>query len=293
MRRSSIDRSRSCQSAARNAMLSMFCVALFAPCVAGTQQLFDRARDRGTGVPISMFGTYVNRGELILYPFFEYYRDSDAEYSPNEFGFGIDADFRGRYRASEGLIFVGYGISDRLAVEIEGAIINARLEKASADTTAMPALIEESGLGDVEGQLRWRWSRETDRRPELFSYFETVFPLQKNRLLIGTQAWEFKLGTGLVRGFRWGTTTLRAAVEYDGAERSAALGEYALEYLKRISPAVLVFAGVEGSEDEVEGITELQLSLRQNVVLKLNNAIGLTSKAADWAPEIGVMFRFR
>jgi hypothetical protein len=87
--------------------------------------------------------------------------------------------------------------------------------------------------------------------------------------------------------------TLRAAVEYDGAERSAALGEYALEYLKRISPAILVFAGVEGSEDEVEGITELQLSLRQNVVLKLNNAIGLTSKAADWAPEIGVMFRFR
>jgi hypothetical protein len=274
-------------------MLSMLCVALFAPRVAGTQQSFDRARDRGTGVPISMFGTYVNRGELIIYPFFEYYRDSDAEYSPNEFGFGIDVDFRGRYRASEGLIFVGYGISDRLAVEIEGAIINARLEKASADTSAMPALIEESGLGDVEGQLRWRWSRETDRRPELFSYFETVFPLQKNRVLIGTQAWEFKLGTGLVRGFRWGTMTLRAAVEYDGAERSAALGEYALEYLKRISPAFLVFAGVEGSEDEVEGITELQLSLRQNVVLKLNNAIGLTSKAADWAPEIGVMFRFR
>jgi hypothetical protein len=293
MHRSSIDRSRSRQGAARNAMLSMLCVALFAPRVAGTQQSFDRARDRGTGVPISMFGTYVNRGELIIYPFFEYYRDSDAEYSPNEFGFGIDVDFRGRYRASEGLIFVGYGISDRLAVEIEGAIINARLEKASADTSAMPALIEESGLGDVEGQLRWRWSRETDRRPELFSYFETVFPLQKNRVLIGTQAWEFKLGTGLVRGFRWGTMTLRAAVEYDGAERSAALGEYALEYLKRISPAFLVFAGVEGSEDEVEGITELQLSLRQNVVLKLNNAIGLTSKAADWAPEIGVMFRFR
>ena len=293
MQQSSIDRSRSLQGAARNAMLSMLCVALFAPRVAGTQQSFDRARDRGTGVPISMFGTYVNRGELIIYPFFEYYRDSDAEYSPNEFGFGIDADFRGRYRASEGLILVGYGISDRLAVEIEGAIINARLEKASADTSAMPALIEESGLGDVEGQLRWRWSRETDRRPELFSYFETVFPLQKNRVLIGTQAWEFKLGTGLVRGFRWGTMTLRAAVEYDGAERSAALGEYALEYLKRISPAVLVFAGVEGSEDEVEGITELQLSLRQHVVLKLNNAIGLTSKAADWAPEIGVMFRFR
>jgi hypothetical protein len=28
-------------------------------------------------------------------------------------------------------------------------------------------------------------------------------------------------------------------------------------------------------------------------VLKLNNALGVTPKATDWAPEIGVMFRLR
>jgi hypothetical protein len=28
--------------------------------------------DRGTGIPTSMFGTYVRRGELLVYPFFEY-----------------------------------------------------------------------------------------------------------------------------------------------------------------------------------------------------------------------------
>ena len=81
--------------------------------------------------------------------------------------------------------------------------------------------------------------------PEVFSYFETVFPLQKRKRLIGTQDWEFKLGTGVIRGFRWGTTTLRAAIAYDRAERKGELGEYAVEYLKRLSPAVRVFAAIE------------------------------------------------
>ena len=43
-------------------------------------------QDRGTGVSTSMFGTYVRKNELIVYPFFEYYRDSDFEYKPEELG---------------------------------------------------------------------------------------------------------------------------------------------------------------------------------------------------------------
>lgn len=263
------------------------------PLDARAQQPLDRSRDRGPGIATSMFGTYIQRGELLVYPFFEYYNDKDAEYSPDELGYGLDVDYRGRYRASEGLIFLGYGISDRLAVELEAAVITARQTKAPDDPSSMPSNVEESGLGDVEGQLRWRWNRETHRRPELFTYFETVFPLQKRKRLIGTQDWEFKLGTGVVRGFAWGTATVRAAVEYDAAEQSAALGEYAVEYLKRVSPSLRLLGAIEGSEDEVELITEAQWSIRPNVVLKLNNALGLTSKATDWAPEVGVMFSFR
>jgi hypothetical protein len=253
----------------------------------------DRARDRGPGVPSSMFGTYIRRGELLVYPFFEYYRDRNAEYSPDELGYALDEDFRGRYRASEGLLFLGYGISERLAVELEAAVISATLDKAPDDPSAVPERVKESGLGDVEGQLRWRWRGETERRPELFSYFETVFPLQKRKRLIGTQDWEFKLGTGVVRGFAFGTMTVRAAAEYDGEEGSVALGEYAVEYLRRVSPALRLFGAVEGSEDEVELITEAQWFLRPTVALKLNNAIGLTPKATDWAPEVGVMLSFR
>jgi hypothetical protein len=256
------------------------------------QQRFDRLSDRGPGVPTSMFGTYIERHQLLFYPYYEFYLDNNAEYSPNELGFGLDQDFRGRYRAHEWLIFLGYGISDRLEVELEGAVITAQQDKAAGDPSSMPLRLEESGLGDVESQLRWRWSRESESGPELFSWFETVFPFQRHRRLIGTQDWEFQLGTGLVRGFRWGTTTLRLALEYEAAEKSLALGEFAVEYLKRISPRLRVFGAIEGTGDEVELITEAQLFLQPNIFLKLNQAVGLTSKATDWAPEIGVMFSF-
>jgi hypothetical protein len=240
-----------------------------------------------------MFGTYVRPGELLIYPFFEYYRDADAEYSPDEMGFGLDQDFRGQYRAAERLLFIGYGLSTRVAVELEAANITARLHKAPDDPSPMPPMIRESGLGDVEAQVRWRWNDETERRPELFSYFETVFPLERSRRLIGTQGWEFKLGSGALRAYRWGTLMLRVAAEYDGEDDSFALGEYAIEYLKRLSTRFRVLTALEGDQDEVEQITEAQWFIRRNLYLKLNNSFGLTSKATDWAPELGVMISFR
>jgi hypothetical protein len=248
-------------------------------------------RDRGTGVATSMFGTYVRRGEWLFYPFFEYYRDSNLEYAPSEFGFPDDTDYRGRYRASEGLFFIGYGITDDLAVEFEIATIAASFEKSSADLSSVPARIEESGLGDIEGQVRWRWRQETARRPELFSYAELVVPHHRDRPLTGTPGWEIKVGTGVTRGFGWGTLTARAALEYDSASTSTLdLGEYAIEYLKRLSPRWRAYVGLEGASDEVSLITEAQWHMSRHVFVRLNNAIGLTSKATDWAPEIGIVF---
>jgi hypothetical protein len=250
-------------------------------------------RDRGTGVPTSMFGTYINKGEVLIYPFFEYYRDRNYEYNPTELDFtGDDQDFRGKYRAKEGLIFLGYGLGEDVAVEFEAAVISASLEKSAGDRSNMPARLEESGLGDVEAQLRWRWARETATRPELFSYGEVVFP-NRDKALTGTDGWELKFGTGLIRGFTWGTLTARAAVEYaTGSTSQFDLGEYAVEYLRQISPAWRVYAGLEGTQDELSFIGELQWHVHRNVVIKINNGIGLTSKATDWAPEIGVLFRF-
>lgn len=249
--------------------------------------------DRGTGMPTSMFGTYVRQGELLVYPFIEYYRDNDMEYKPTELGHDLDEDFRGKYRAVEGLIFIGYGVTDWLAIELEAAYIDASLEKSSDDRSTMPDKIEESGLGDVEGQIRARFLKENERRPEVYGYFEAVAPTQRgDDLLIGTPDWEFKAGLGVIKGFSWGTMTVRAAMEYSLEESKAELGEYAVEYLKRLSPAWRIYLGVEGSQDEIELIPEVQWLFSDSMFLKVNSAFGLTSKATDWAPEIGVMFAF-
>jgi hypothetical protein len=125
--------------------------------------------------------------------------------------------------------------------------------------------------------------------PRVFSYFEYVLPLQKDEVIIGTSHVELKLGTGLVRAFSFGTMTFRLAAEYDGEDGRVEVGEYGLEYLKRVSRTVRVFAAVEGSEDEVEVIPVLMWAPHPRVALHLNSAFGLTSKAEDWAPEIGLM----
>ena len=278
---------------ARNLVRSLFLTAMITlPHFLGAQgeELPNYLRDRGTGVASSMFGTYIRHRELITYMYFEYYLDENMEYKPAELGYGLEEDFRGKYRAAEGLIFIGYGLTDWLAIELEAAIIKAKLWKSSDDPSSLPNSIEESGLGDVESQLRWRWLKETPLRPELFGYFETVFPLQKDKMLIGTQEWELKLGSGITKGFSFGTFSLRAAVEYATEESKVELGEYAVEYVKRLFPRWRIYLGVEGSQDEVELITEAQIHvIPDKIVVKLNNAFGVTSKATDWAPEVGLM----
>lgn len=270
--------------------LALSIAIVFAPSPAAAQvdPLPSYLKDRGTGIATSMFGTYVRKGELLVYPFFEYYHDSDFEYKPAELGFGLDQDFRGTYRAREALIFLGYGLNDRIALELEAAVISATLWKSPQDPSGLPARLTQSGLGDVQAQVRWRWAHEKEKRPEVFSYFETVFPIQKKKLLIATPDWEYKFGTGIIKGFRWGTITARGAFEYtDGFEP----GEYAFEYLKRVSPQWRFYVGIEGVQDEVELITEAQWHFSRRAFLKLNNAFGLSSKATDWAPEVGIMFR--
>ncbi len=274
-------------------ILMLVVMGLMAPARGAAQEdLPYYLQDRGPGVASSMFGTYIDRGELFIYPFYEYYHDSDLEYDPAEFGFGLMEDFRGKYEANEVLLFAGLGVTDWLALEVEAAWISASLTKSPADTSAQPNELKESGLGDVEAQLRWRWNRESESSPEWFSYFETVFPLQKDKVLIGTQDWEFKLGVGVVKGFRWGTLTARTAVEYDRAEGKLEFGEYAVEYLKRISRVFRVTALIEGKDDEVELIGDLQIHATQWLFIRLNAGVGLTSKATDFAPEVGFVFWF-
>ncbi|TAL35007.1 MAG: hypothetical protein EPN93_11175 [Spirochaetes bacterium] len=247
--------------------------------------------DRGTGIPTSMFGSYIRRGDFLFYPFYEYYYDKKTEYAPEDFGYTGSKTYKAKSWAHEGLIYVAYGFTDWLMVEMEAAVISQRQYKSDRDISAMPDSIRESGIGDVEGQVRWRWFGETDVRPELFSYVETVGPTQKSGdVLIGTPDWEFKFGAGVIKGFGFGTLTLRASFEYLKETNKFESGEYAVEYLKKISNTVRVFLGVEGSQDEVSVIPEIQVYLRENIYLKLNCGFGITPAATDIAPEAGIMF---
>lgn len=273
----------------RSAILFACCL----PCLLNAQDEPRYLRDRGPGVATSMFGTYINKGELLFYPFFEWYYDHNFEYKPNEFGHVGDVDYRGRYTASEGLIFLAYGITQDIAIEMEAAVIGAELRKSSRDPSTMPATFKESGLGDVEGQIRWRFRRESERRAEMFTYFETVLPLQKSKDLIGTKSWEYKLGFGMTRGRTNGTWTFRTGIEWDGEDRKFEVGEYAFEFLRRLSPKWRVFSMIEGNQiDEIEFVNEVQWHFHRRAYLKVGGGVGLTPNATDIAPEIGIMFRF-
>lgn len=254
------------------------------------QEVKPFLKDRGPGIATSMFGTYINKGEVIIYPFYEFYYDKNAEYKPSEFGYNSEIDYRGLYKAHEGLLFLSYGISNNISFEVEAAYINATQKKSIVDNSNMPSRINEKGIGDVEAQVRWRYFYETMERPELFSYFEVVFPFQKNKKLIGTQDWELKFGTGVLKGFHWGTMTFRAAMEYSASESKFDIGEIAIEYLKKVSNFFRFYLGVEGTQDEFSFINDLQFHLKPWMFIRVNNSFGITSKATDYAPEIGVLF---
>jgi len=245
--------------------------------------------DRGSGIPTSMFGIYVEKGQLLVYPFLEYYSDKDLEYKPSDFGSATAIDYRGRYRAFEKLLFVSYGFSDRLAAEFEVSAITARLEKSPQDTSDLPARVRESGLGDVEGQVRYRWNRETASRPELYSWAEVVLPHDKKKGLIGTAQFETTFGTGAIKGFRFGTVTVNGWI---GRSEGSFDPGMSIEYLRKLSARFSAYTGIEANQDEVEWIAELQIQLTRRARLKLNNSFGLTSKATDWGPEIGIVFSF-
>jgi hypothetical protein len=251
-------------------------------------------QDRGTGLPTSMFGTYIRGGEWLIFPFLELSMDHNLEYQPLKLGFGLERDFLGKYRDTRGQIFVAYGVTDWLAVEIEAATMSVSLEKAPVDPSLLPSKLSESGIGDIEGQIRLRLVREGNRRPEVFSYLEVTAPSNRNKVLIGHSNWDFNPGVGVVKGFAWGTMTFRATLEYNRESKGLDIGEISLEYLKRLSPSWSVFAAFEGGEtgapDEWELVTGVQWRVTDHFILKIDSSLGLFPKSNDWALQIGGVF---
>src|SRR5262245_40541085 len=248
-------------------------------------------RDRGPGIQTSLFGTYIRKGELLVYPFYEYETNNAEEYHPSELGFVGGEDFLGSLKTHELDLFLAYGLTDRIAFELEAQLYTtADFRKAPNDPSAVPPRIKESGFGEAESQVRWRWAAETEHRPEFFSFVEVAYPLQRKKVLIGVSDWEGELGFGVIKGFSWGTLSGRYSVAYE--EEGLQGGEYALEALRRFSPRWRGVVALEGEGEDLSLITEAQLFLSPRVFLKLNSGFGLSRKVPDFAPEIGLMMSF-
>ena len=249
--------------------------------------------DRGDGIPTSLFGTYIREKEILFYPFYEYTRTNKFEYSPSELGFSGEEEFFGEVEEYEFLVFFAYAFNDSFAIEFESALYSSvDFTKSPDDTSAVPTEIKESGLGDTEINIRWRYLKETASRPEYTFFFKIGFPLQEDKKLLGTQNWEFEPGIVVTKGFSFGTFALRASVAYESGD-GLDFGEWAIDYVKRLTPSWRGVLSIEGDQlDEVSIIGEVQYSLSNYAVLKLNCGFGLTEKAPDYAPEIGVLFKF-
>jgi hypothetical protein len=249
--------------------------------------------DRGDGIRTSLIGTYVRPNEFVFYPFYEYTRTRNFEYAPSEVGGVGTTDFQGKKYEREFLVFLGYAFNDSLLVEFESALHSTvEFRKAPDDTSNAPAQLRESGVGDTEAQIRWRIAKETETRPDTVLFFETVFPLQRSKKLLGTQDWEFSTGAVLTKGYSFGTLSVRGGVGYNTGDHKFKVGEYAIDYLKKLSPAWRVALSLEGHESELSIIGEVQYTLSKDAILKINSGFGISSKDRAFAPEIGVLFRF-
>lgn len=251
-------------------------------------------RPKEPAIPTSLFGTYIRQGEWLVYPFYEYTRNKDAEYSPSELGFTDPQEYRGDATVNELLLFIGYGLSERVALEFEAALYTeASLKTAADDMSAAPDELTESGLGDVQSQVRWLWTDPASEGTQVFSFGEVVFPVQDNsKVLIGTTDWEFALGLGAFANIGPGTLEGRISAKYEEVEGTVEPGEYALEYLMPLSTKIGGVLSLEGEDDELSAIGELQWVLGRNATLKTNLGVGITDKAEDFAPEIGIIWSF-
>ena len=248
----------------------------------------------GNGIRTSLLATYVREGEIVFYPFYEYTRTSRFQYKASDFGYIGETDFsRGKLVEHEYLLYIGYAPTDSLLFEFESALhAKARFTKAPEDTTALPGEIRESGLGDTEMEVRWRYAKESATRPDIVLFLKTVFPLQKKKRLLGTHDWQFGTGVALTKAYSFGTMVLRGGVDYDRADRKLAVGEWGLDYMTRLGPQWRLALSLEGHETKPSVIGELQYAVSPDVLVKLNSAFGLSRNDRAFAPEIGVMFRF-
>ena len=74
---------------------------------------------RGKDLPTPLQGTYIEKGQFLVYPFDEYTCNSGEEYKPNELGYAGGEDYQGATKGHEVPLFLSHGLTDWLSLERE------------------------------------------------------------------------------------------------------------------------------------------------------------------------------
>jgi len=246
------------------------------------------------GVRSSMFETYIQPHQWLVFPHFAYTTDHNIDYTPADLGYGADTlALQGRFRSTEAELFIAYGVTDWLALEAEGSHITATFNKSSRDTSAAPARIHEAGFADWAVQARMRLARQRGRWPQVFAAFELLPPMQRGKKLIGDLHWNLKGEIGLAREFGWGTMSARTTIEYNRGDHHWDLGETSLEYMRQVSSAGRLLFAIEGGEggalDEWVFVSAGRWRIGEGLFVKFANSFGLQWKSTDWETQLGLM----
>ncbi len=210
---------------------------------------------------LHLFGAFIKEGQKAAYLFYEYETNEEEEYTPKELGFPGTTELFGKSTKHEALLFLGYGLTDRVALELEAALWSKEelITSPHDESGAGPSSkIEESGLGEVEAQARYLLNVPTKDQAQYYGYSEVIFPFQKNKKLIGASDWKVVQGLGAYKSFGQGLLLGRFSIAYDFGESDLELAEYAIEYYKDISSNRRYVVAIEGEDDEIGLIGELQ-----------------------------------
>ncbi|HEX9725295.1 MAG TPA: hypothetical protein VGC53_13535, partial [Vicinamibacteria bacterium] len=107
-----------------------------------SQETYDFLRDRGPGIPTSLFGTYVQKGELSINPFFMPRRTTfqntplAAKKATPNLARQVGADFKNVFTTKENMLIVGAGLSATWAVsqfdqDLASSSLNSELNEGT------------------------------------------------------------------------------------------------------------------------------------------------------------------
>jgi hypothetical protein len=259
------------------------------------QETFNFLRDRGPGMQTSLNATYLAEKEFLFYPFYEYNFVVNEEYIPMDLGYDVDQAYEAKSSSHEALLYLGYGISDWLIAEAEVAFINFTQQKSSSDNSTMPSPYKESGIENIDFQLRWRYWKETSKKPELFSNFVLAVPSAGSNKIIGLTGYDFKFASGLIKGFRFGTMIVSSSFQYNTYDSQFDFLGLDIEYVKRLNDKFRVYVGFDGLPipDAFAVSTNLQIFPKPWMFIRLGNSFGIGSSGLiDFNQEIGVAIYF-